>query len=306
MVGTLDRYMQGGAVLLDGSMGQELRKRRNDGDKAYWGTGVLIEAPHEVKEVHVDYINAGAKVITTNTYSLMRTRLDAWDGMSDRFPELMDRAGRVAVEARVETGADVLIAGALLPLNGSYLPDKVRPFDEIEPIYREHVELLAPHVDLFLCETMSTAAEGCAAACAARASGKPVWVAWTLQDGGSNLLRSGETISEAWAALDGLDVQAVLANCCWPESISAGMSELAGLGAPYAGGYANGFSSIPEGWTVGSKGVSVLGKRHELDPDAYAGHAAQWIADGATIVGGCCEVGPEHIALLNTMLKEAA
>ncbi|NNE24371.1 MAG: homocysteine S-methyltransferase family protein [Rhizobiales bacterium] len=298
--------MDSGVVLLDGGMGQELRKRRQDGDKTFWGTGVLIEAPHEVKEVHTDYINAGARVITTNTYALLRTRLDEWGLSQDKFPELMDRAGRLAVEARRETGGDVLIAGSLPPLNGSYLPDNVRPFDEIEPIYREHVALLAPHVDLFLCETMSTGAEGYAAAHAAQTSGKPVWVAWTLKDGGSSLLRSGETLNQAWAVLDGLSVEAVLANCCWPESISAAMKEMNGLGAPHAGGYANGFAGIPDNWTVKEKGVGVLGQRQEFGPDTYANHVADWIADGATIVGGCCEVGPAHIARLSAMLKEAA
>lgn len=306
MTGRLDQFAQNGVVLLDGGMGQELRKRRQDGDKAFWGTGVLIGAPHQVKEVHTDYINAGAKVITTNTYALLRTRLDEWGLSQDKFPELMDRAGRLAAEARQETGEDVLIAGSLPPLNGSYLPENVKPFEEIEPIYREHAELLAPHVDLYICETMSTSAEGYAAAYAARASGKPVWVAWTLKDGGSTLLRSGETLKQAWAALDGFDIEAALVNCCWPESISAAMKELSGLGAPYAGGYGNGFAGIPESWTVKEKGVAVLGQREEFRPDTYAAHVADWIADGATIVGGCCEVGPEHIARLNTMLKEAA
>ena len=53
-------------------------------------------------------------------------------------------------------------------------------------------------------------------------------------------------------------------------------------------------------------GVGVMGQRQEFGPGTYANHVADWIADGETIVGGCCEVGPEHIARLNTMLKESA
>ncbi len=306
MVGTLDRYLTGGVALLDGGMGQELRKRRNDGDKAFWGTGVLLECPAEVRQVHLDYIRAGARIITTNTYTVLRSRLDQSGSISHRFPELMKLAGQLAVEARDEAATDVLIAGSLPPLNGSYRPELVGPFEEIEPIYREHVELLAPYVDVFLCETMSSAAEGYAAAHAAQAAGKPVWVAWTLKDEGSSLLRSGETLTEAWAALDGLAVEAVLANCCWPESISVGMKELVGLGAHYAGGYGNGFSAIPAGWTVLDEGVSALGQRRGFAPITYAAHVEKWIADGAKIVGGCCEVGPNHIAEIDRRLKVAA
>ena len=58
------------------------------------------------------------------------------------------------------------VAGSLPPLHGSYRPDLVRPAEEIEPLYREQAELLAPHVNLILCETMSSAAEGRAAAAA--------------------------------------------------------------------------------------------------------------------------------------------
>jgi len=84
------------------------------------------------------------------------------------------------------------------------------------------------------------------------------------------------------------------------------MKELFGLGVQYAGGYSNGFAGMPENWMVKGKGVAVLGQRQQFGPDTYAAHVADWIADGAAIVGGCCEVGPEHIARLNTMLKEAA
>ena len=79
------------------------------------------------------------------------------------------------------------------------------------------------------------------------------------------------------------------------------MPELVRLGARLAGGYANGFTAIPERWTLKS-GVSQLGKRRDLDPEAYAGHARAWIDAGAGIVGGCCEVGPEHIQRIAEVL----
>ena len=161
----------------------------------------------------------------------------------------------------------------------------------------------ADRVDFFLCETMSKAEEARAAATAAAETGRPVWVAWTLAEDGSARLRSNETIYEAIAALDGLPVAALRANCCPPESIDAAMPELVASGLP-VGGYANGFTPIPAGFTLGQT-VDMLSARTDLGPEAYAEFAMGWVGQGATIVGGCCEVGPAHIAELAGRLTAA-
>ncbi|MEM0943544.1 MAG: homocysteine S-methyltransferase family protein, partial [Pseudomonadota bacterium] len=182
----------------------------------------------------------------------------------------------------------------------SYRPDGVGEFSAIREVYAAHVAELAPLVDLFLCETMSTALEARAAAEAAAASGKPVWVSWTISDTTPGQLRSGETLAEAGAALDGVPVAALLVNCASPEAVSAAMPHLARLGRPF-GGFANGFSQIPEGWRL-SDGISALGERRDLTPGVYARHATDWIGAGASIVGGCCAVGPAHIAAISAGL----
>ncbi len=294
--------MQNGVILLDGGMGQELRRRCRSGNSSLWSTQVLIKQPALVQQVHEDYIRAGAKVITTNTYATVKSRLEKADGLADQWTHPLKLGGELAQQAREATGEKVLIAASLPPLHGSYRPELVRPLEEIEPVYREHVQILEPLVDLFLCETMSNVKEAYAAAHAAVSSGKPVWVSWTLKDDSSKLLRSDETLSEAWAALAGLPIAAALVNCSAPESITAAMPELVKLGAPLAGGYANGFTAIPEKWTL-KEGVSQLGQRRDLDPDSYAKHVQYWIDAGARIVGGCCEVGPAHIARINELLK---
>ncbi len=92
-------------------------------------------------------------------------------------------------------------------------------------------------------------------------------------------------------------------NCCPPEVIGAAMPELVATGRP-AGGYANGFEPIPEAFKLGAT-VDMLGKRRDLGPDAYAGHAMAWVDAGGRIVGGCCEVGPAHIAELARRLGAA-
>jgi S-methylmethionine-dependent homocysteine/selenocysteine methylase len=206
-------------------------------------------------------------------------------------------ACRLANQARENTGRpDVAIAGALPPLGGSYRPDNVLPYDEMVTLYREMCGVMAPHVDLFLVETLSTALEAKAVAVAAQAFDLPIVISWTLADGTATL-RGGESLAEAFAALEGLPVTAVLTNCSTPESITAAMTAARASNLPLAGGYANGFTGIPGEWDY-TQGVQQLDARHDLTPDEYTSHVAAWMANGAKIVGGCCEVGPAHIAAL--------
>ncbi len=197
----------------------------------------------------------------------------------------------------------MLIAGCLPPLNGSYRPERVRAFEVNLEEYRSTVALQAPYADLFICETMSSAGEARAAATAAAECGKPVWVAWTLHETGASTLRSDETVGDAFAALAGIAVAAVLANCTSPEAITAAMPALVAFGMP-AGGYANAFQPIPRTYLPGVP-VHHIGVRGDLDPDAHAAAAMGWVGQGAAIVGGCCEVGPAHIARLRERLLAA-
>lgn len=290
-----------GPVLLDGGIGQEIMKRTAGAKGGSWSPLVLEERPEVVLAVHDDYIRAGARVITTNSYLLTRPRLEVI-GLGHRLESLNRRAGELAAEAREASGRRVLIAGSLPPQEGSYLIRRALSFDDTVTLYREQAEALAPYVDLFLCETIASAEEGRAAVSGAAATGRPVWLAWTLEDHGSPLLRSGETVEAAGRALGGLPVEAFLANCCSPESITAAMPELAKLGT--AGGYANGFVAIPDGWSETGGDLDRLGRR-DIDPETYLGHARAWLDAGARIVGGCCEIGPAHIERLHQALPGA-
>lgn len=291
-------------ILLDGGMGQELIKRAPGEASPLWSARVMMESPELVKEVHLEYIRAGARVITVNAYSSTRDRLER-AGNGDRFEELQRTACQLAAEARDESGAHVTIAGCLPPLMWSYRPDLAVDADENTPVYAEIAALQAPHVDLFLCETMSAASQalGAVRGAAAGGGGKPVWVSWSVADDTSGLLRSGETVAAAAAMLDGLPVAARLLNCSRPEAISAAMPALAALGGTF-GAYANGFSGINDDYVPGST-VKALSGRRDLGPEAYADFAMGWVDQGASIVGGCCEVGPEHIAELARRLHEA-
>ncbi len=290
-------------ILLDGGMGRELRFRGIDVMTSIWSARALIDAPHVVREVHLDFISAGADIITINSYGIVKSNL-AWAGIADRFEALNLLACKLAKEARDESNRAVVIAGSLPPLAGSYRPDRVGKFKEIEPLYREQADLLAPHVDLLLCETMSSVEEAHAAAVAAIQTGKSVWVCWTMHEDRSGRLRSGEMLDEALSALAELPVSGVLANCCAPESITRAVPRLAQSGLPYVGGYANTFQPIPEDWdlTGDKESDGFLDLREDLDPDSYAAHAADWLKAGATVIGGSCGTRPAHIARLRELI----
>lgn len=141
-----------------------------------------------------------------------------------------------------------------------------------------------------------------AATVAAAESHLPVWTAFTVDDGDGTRLRSGESLAAAARDVVDAGAERVLVNCSVPEALTAAMSELARLGVPF-GGYANGFTAVAELQPGGT--VDVLEARNDLDPNAYAEHALGWIEPGARMVGGCCEVGPAHIAALAQRLTAA-
>ncbi len=294
-------------ALLDGGMGRELSFRGVPVPPTIWSAAALLTHPVVVRTVHEEFIAAGADIVTANTYGIIRSDL-AKEGIEERYAELNDLACRLACQARRRAGRPVAVAGSLPPLGGSFRPDRVGPFDRLVERYREQAGLLAPHVDLLICETMSSAEEARAAATAACATGKPVWVAFTLHEDRSGRLRSAQAVPQAVRALEGLPVSGFLANCCAPESVTAAMPGLVRTGAPWVGGYANTFGPIPEDWTLDGHGETdgALPLRSDLDPDAYAEHARRWLFAGASVVGGCCGTRPAHIRRLRALLDGPA
>jgi len=290
-------------VLLDGGMGQELIRRSPDDVTWLWGAVVMRDHPHLVQGLHEDFLRAGATVLTLNTYSLTRPRLALKDADA-LFEPMMVAAGELAVAAVDALGADAAIAGGLPPLVGSYSPDSVLPVDEAARHFAEIVAHQTDYVDYFICETMSSIREAQGALAGAATAGKPIWLAFTTHDEDGTRLRSGELLADAVGAIrDAPHLAAILVNCMRPEAGAQSMPILAQGGLPY-GAYANGFTRIVPSYKPGST-VSELETRTDLTPDAYADFAMGWVEAGATIVGGCCEVGPAHIAVLAQRLKDA-
>lgn len=279
-------------VLLDGGMGQELIARSKHPPYPLWSAKVMMDEPDIVRAVHLDYLKAGARVLTLNSYSATPERLER-AGVGDMFKLLQRAAIDIAKSAIDAADVDTTIAGCLPPLVASYRPDIALPFEPALDTYRRIVAEQADAVDIFLCETLSSVSEVRAATTAAIETGKPVWTSMTMKDDGDCQLRSGEPLAEGVSAAIECGASAVLANCSWPETITGGLDALGPGGVPY-GAYANGFTSVDPLHPSGT--VDALTARDDLDPDRYCDWTFQCIEHGASILGGCCEVGPAHIA----------
>ncbi len=289
-------------TLLDGGMGQELVARSGDDPTPLWATRVMIDHPGMVRDIHADYFAAGASVATTNTYAIHHDRLERF-GLDPMFHALHLRALAEAHEARAAAGRG-RIAGSMGPLEASYRPDLTPELAVSAPKYAEIARILAPHVDVILLETMSSVALAEGAVQGALASGRPVWLSVSVDDHDGSRLRSGEPLTDLKRLVDSYPITALLANCSVPEAMAAALAVLKPMGLPF-GAYANGFTHISGNFLKDAPTVKELTHRHDLTPEKYADFAMAWVGMGATIVGGCCEVGPAHIRHLAGCLKAA-
>jgi S-methylmethionine-dependent homocysteine/selenocysteine methylase len=291
-------------TLLDGGMGQELIRRSGDAPHPLWATKVMLDHPGLVQAVHADYFAAGATVATANTYAIHHDRL-ARHGLDDRFADL-HAAALAEAEAAREAHGSGRIAGSLGPLVASYRPETHPPHDAAAALYAEVAALLAPRCDLLIGETVASVAHARALIAGARpmteANGIPLWLSVTVDDRDGTRLRSGEPIADLGGHLDG--VAALLANCSAPEAMDQALPHLAAHGLPF-GAYANGFRQITAEFLKDDATVDALSARPELTPGRYADFAMGWVAQGASIVGGCCETGPAHIAEIARRLRAA-
>jgi len=289
-------------TLLDGGMGQELVARSGDAPTPLWATRVMIDHPGLVKAIHADYFAAGASVATTNTYNILHDRL-VGVGLDHYYHALHLRALMEAHEARAEAGRGI-IAGSMGPLGESYRPDLTPPVTVSAPLYADKARIMAPHVDVILLETLSSLDLCRGALQGAQAAGRPVWLSVSVHDRDGSRLRSGEPVADLRAVIAEYPTAAVLANCSMPEAMAAALGVLATFGLPF-GAYANGFSEISSLPLPEDTSAPDYTHRHDLTPEKYTAFAMSWVAMGASIVGGCCEVGPAHIRHLSAALKAA-
>ena len=289
-------------ILLDGSIGQELVTRSDMPATPLWSTRVMMENPDMVGVVHADYFSAGATLATTNTYPVHRSRL-VMENLEDQMGALIQTAVDQAVMARDANGSG-RVAGALGPLLASFRPDLMPDVGLAAERFGEIITLMGDHIDLILAETVCSLqeAEGVFQGYAASGTDKPLWIAFSIDDADGTKLRSGEPLFVVSEMMKHYAPAAVLLNCSTPEAITQGMPILTDCGLPF-GAYANGFTMITDAFKEDS--VDALSARTDLTPAAYADFVMDWVAAGASIVGGCCEVGPAHIAEIARRLRAA-
>ena len=308
-------------TLLDGGNAQEIWHRAGENPARLWSLSCLFTDPDLVRQVHLDFLRAGCRVLTLHNYAATPSRL--WRDR-DELPSFLPaevaadptealaavhrQAARLAAEARETAYAEgsapvgsVRLAGCLPPLVASYHAEVIPPEEEAVREYRQLVAVQAEAVDLLLAETLSAQREVRAVLAATRAVDLPLWIALTVDDDAPARLRSGEALAEVVGSVPRDEgPEAWLLNCSTPEAITSALPELPVGGRPF-GAYANGFVSVTALAPGGT--VDALERRPEVSPERYADWAEEWVRQGATLLGGCCETGPDHLRAVADRLQ---
>lgn len=273
-------------VLLDGAMGTELHRRGVDVGLPLWSANALIHEPETVLEIHREYLQAGADVITTNTFrtnirTLKRKNYDR------RWIDLNTLAVQLAHEACNSTGKKALVAGSIATVEDCYSPHLVPSNDELREEHREQVRLLASlDVNFLLLETMNTIREAVIAAEACRETGAEFAVSFVTDTEDS--LLSGESLEHAVEAVLPCEPAAIMVNCVSAKSILNPLKIGLARATIPVGCYANVGTPVRDGTHM----------HREVTLDEYGDYAMQWIASGARLVGGCCGTTPAFISFL--------
>jgi 5-methyltetrahydrofolate--homocysteine methyltransferase len=279
-------------LLLDGAMGTMLQDSGLDdgGAPELWN----VERPDVVTAIHERYLQAGAQVITTNTFGGTRPRL-AMHGLEDRVEELSRAAAELARAAAQPYGA--LVAGDLGPTGELLDPLGTLTQSEAQGLFAEQLRgLVAGGIDLVLVETMSDLAEAAAAVRAAQEVAADLPVVATLSFDTNLRTMMGVTPAAAVTALGALGVVAVGANC------GRGPAEMELIVEQMASVRPDGLRLVAQS----NAGLPVLVGDHfayDKSPDDMAEHARRLRAAGVDLIGACCGSTPEHVDAMREALS---
>ena len=285
--------------VLDGGMGQELLARGVETSGTLWSANALLqEKYHELLlDTHLDFINSGAEIIVTTTFTTRRMRLRD-NGVEDKFEYLNTKAGEIAKKAK-DLNPHVLVAGGLPPQYLTYEVD-TRSDEEIKENFYDQAKLLDPFIDFFYFDVLSSVREFSLAIKAIESFKKPYLIGAHISEGVK--LPSGENISEIITKIDHKKLLGVMLSCVSPENYEKNLDEIKSLGVPFgfklngfittkpAAGYTNTFNKSKTG-----NPNEFLGHREDLIPEKMALFVKKFKEAGATILGGCCETRPAHI-----------
>jgi homocysteine S-methyltransferase len=288
-------------IVVDGGLGTLLEARGNDLSSEMWSARLLADRPEEVRAAHRDYFDAGARVAISCSYQasfegFARAGIDRRGAVS-----LLTRSVRLAAEARDDAGHDVpgvrrWVAasvgpyGAALADGSEYRGDYGLGVPELRAWHRDRLRVLADAgADMLAIETIPCLREVEALVAEVDALNLPAWLCVTVAGGA---LRSGEDLRETFAlAASGARIAAVGINCSSPLEVAAAVRAARDVTDKPIVAYPN----SGERW-------DAVQRRWYGSPRFDADLVRAWLDAGATLVGGCCRVGPGEIAHIAAVL----
>jgi len=286
----IDQLQSSEILILDGPMGTELHRRGINISLPLWSASAIWECPEIIREIHEDYIYAGADIITTNTFqtdarTFRKAGLSEEDARNATFKAV--ELARKAI-SRASPDRKIRIAGSLSPLEDCYNPELSPGF---KTAYREHKLktswLLQAGVDFILIETMNTFDEALAAIRAALETGLPTAASFILKD--KDHILNGDKIITAYKQLKLEGIKIFSINCTHHSVVTEFLNTHADkIDLPIMVYVNAGFFDFHKGWQ----------EDPVFTPEQYTSIARTWIDQGVRIIGGCCGTGPEFISHL--------
>ena len=289
--------------ILDGGMGQELLSKGLISKGTLWSASAILDKKFHnlVVETHLSFINSGADVILTNTFSTRKIRLIK-NKVEEHFNYVNEQSCLLAIEAKKVSKKNILIAGSLPAQDDTYLED-TRSSKQIEKDFYDQAEIIGPHVDFFYLDVISSGREIDIASNVALKLNKPVLIDINLKK--NNLLPSGETVSNVFQKYKNNNWIGLISACVSPEIVESSIFEIISLNIPF--GFKANLWGIDEPTPVktfntakpdeiGTNPNIALGKRNDISAKKFYDFSKKIKDNGATILGGCCETRPSHIA----------
>jgi homocysteine S-methyltransferase len=277
--------------VFDGAVGTRLYDKGVYINRSY--DELNLTNPDLVREVHEEYLNAGAEIIETNTFGATRHKLQPY-GLESKVREINVAAVKIAREA---AGDRAFVAGAIGPLGLRIEPFGPTSFEEAKEMFQEQAKaLLEAGVDLFIIETFSELPVIEEAIRAVREiSDLPIVAQMTIQ---ADLKTSFGTAPEVFTKkLDELDVDVIGLNCgMGPTHVLHALETMRGLTSKPLSAQPN--AGLPR---------DVQGRQFYMgSPDYMAEFSRRFVQAGAKFVGGCCGTTPTHIKLIAEAIRSVS
>ena len=293
--------------ILDGGMGQELLRRGLKPQGTLWSASALIEEKYHqlITDTHLDFINAGADVIVTATFTARRIRLIE-NKCEEHFEHINTKAVELALKARDISKKNILVAGGLPNQYQTYNENLGDDLNLIEKNFYDQAKLLKSNIDFFYLDVMGSGKECEIALKTIKSFNLPVLVGVHIRKNGK--LPSGENISDIVKKYKEENWLGIIAACVHPESYEIITKELKNLNIPY-GFKLNAFKNIPDDyaarepsiWGKGGNPTKILGSREDITESKFYEFVKKFKDSGATILGGCCEIRPSHISAISKL-----